>query len=67
MRERSVWFLFNRRVFGWKVHLLHGSFAWELQIGTRVIQFFYRDSRFRLLNGGAWRVWTDEYGARSRA
>jgi hypothetical protein len=61
-RERKVWWVWNRRVFGWKFHLLHGFCAWELQVGEHVLQWFYKDSGFRERNGGPFRHWIDTYG-----
>lgn len=54
--ERKVWWVINRRIFGKKIHLLHGSVAWELQIGTHVFQWFYEP-----FHGTKRRHWIDSY------
>jgi hypothetical protein len=66
-RGRKVYWLLNHRWLGWKVHILHGFCAWEVQIGRHVFQWFYPDSGFRERNGGAFRHWIDSYGGRHAA
>lgn len=60
--EKKVWWVFGRRIRGFRIHLLHGAFGWELQFGTHVFQWFYRGTYERVVNGHAYRHWIDEYG-----
>jgi hypothetical protein len=62
--EKRVYWLINRRVMGFRLMLLHGAFAWELQVGTLVVQWFYKGTQCRQTFGQPLRVWTDEFGSR---
>lgn len=55
--SKHVWLLFNTRIRGYKFHFFHGSFAWELQAGQHVFQYFYK--RY---HGVKFRHWLDPYG-----
>lgn len=55
----KVWFLFNKRIKGRKFHFMHGSMAWELQIGRQVFMLRYRNVKW---NHARFRHWNDSFG-----
>jgi len=60
-QEKPVVWWWNTRIRGFKFHGFQGAYAYELQIGIFVFQWFYSKPHIKS-NGGRLRVWKDSFG-----
>jgi hypothetical protein len=63
--EKKVVWWWNTRIFGYKFHGFQGFCAYEIQIGTHVFQWFYKNTTQQTTLGKRFRHWIDEYGHRN--
>lgn len=62
VKEKNVVWWWNKRVRGYKLHGFQGAFAYEIQIGTFVFQWFYSQPHINNNGGRRLRVWRDSFG-----